>query len=55
MKYGVYEIKLSVALPRDERALLAAKLRSFRQITAAVVDEHKVRLYYSGVLPVQQV
>ena len=39
MKYGVYNIKLAVALPREERAVLAAKLRSFRQIAAAVVEE----------------
>ena len=55
MKYGVYNVKLSVALPREERAVLAARLRSFRQIAAAVVEERHVRLYYRGALPVQQV
>ena len=55
MKYGVYNIRLAVALPREERAVLAAKLRSFRQIAAAVVDERQARIYYRGVLPLQQV
>jgi phenylacetate-coenzyme A ligase PaaK-like adenylate-forming protein len=36
MKYGVYNIKLAVALPREERAVLAAKLRSVLSISAKV-------------------
>lgn len=51
MMYGVYDISLGLPLPREERLLLAARLRSIPAVKAAVAEERHVRLWYMGKLP----
>ena len=49
--YRVLKIRLQAKLPREERARLAARLRRYRQIAAADVDEEQVCVYYQGTIP----
>ena len=51
--YGVLNIRLQAKLPREERGLLAARLRCYRQVAAVTVLESQITIYYKGTLPVQ--
>lgn len=51
MSYGVCDIKLQVAMPREERAKLAARVRCYRQVAAVTAEERCLRIYYRGALP----
>ena len=53
--YGSCNISLGVALPREERMLLSAQLRSFKSVAAASVEEKRIRIWYKGTLPAQMI
>ncbi len=53
--YGVCSIKLETALPRDERVLLAARLRRYRGVAAVTVEERNVLIWHKGSLPAAQI
>ncbi|WP_031584379.1 heavy metal translocating P-type ATPase [Selenomonas bovis] len=55
MMYGRYDFQMGVKLPRTERAMLAAKIRRYRMVRAVLVDERRVRVYYTGRLPAREI
>ena len=44
-------INLQARLSREQRVLLAARIRSFRQVKAVSVGEQRIQLWYRGILP----
>ena len=53
--YRVYRLSWQYDLPREERVKLAACLRSFKQVTAAAVEERRLSLWYRGCLPSKRI
>lgn len=55
MTYGNCYINLKTAVPREERARLAAELRRFRAVASVSVDERRIHIWYRGSLPYGQI
>lgn len=55
MIYKVCDIALKLPLPREERVLLAARLRSFPQVKSVAAEEHRLRIWYLGALPARTI
>lgn len=51
MTYQSCYINLQARLSREQRVLLAARIRSFRQVKAVTVGELRIQLWYRGILP----
>lgn len=51
MMYQSCYINLQARLSREQRVLLAARIRSFRQVKAVTVGEQRIQLWYRGILP----
>ncbi|SFI33227.1 cation-transporting P-type ATPase C [Selenomonas ruminantium] len=51
MMYQSCYINLQARLSREQRVLLAARIRSFRQVKAVSVGEQRIQLWYRGILP----
>ena len=51
MTYQSCYINLQARLSREQRVLLAARIRSFRQVKAVSVGEQRIQLWYRGILP----
>ncbi len=48
-------MNLGLALPREERARMAAEIRRFRSVKAVSVEERRVRIWYVGALPIERI
>ncbi|WP_337471661.1 heavy metal translocating P-type ATPase [Mitsuokella jalaludinii] len=55
MMYGSCYLHLQAALPREERAMLAAKIRRFRTVRAVTVTDKRVQIWYRGALPIREI
>ena len=55
LRYGRMNYVLPIALPREKRAELAAVIRRFRTVKAVLVDEKRIRIWYVGTLPAQEI
>lgn len=51
MMYQSCYINLQARLSREQRVLLAARIRRFRQVKAVSVGEQRIQLWYRGILP----
>jgi len=51
MMYQSCYINLQARLSREQRVLLAARIRRFRQVKAVTVGEQRIQLWYRGILP----
>ena len=45
MMYGSCYLHLQAALPREERALLAAQIRRYRTVKAVTVTDKRVQIW----------
>lgn len=55
MMYGSCYLHLQAALPREERALLAAQIRRYRTVKAVTVTDKRVQIWYRGALPFREI
>ena len=55
MMYGSCYFNLQMALPREERARLAASIRRYRMVKAVSVSEKRVQIWYRGTLPIREI
>ncbi len=55
MMYGSCYLNLQMALPREERAKLAAAIRRYRMVKAVAVMEKRVQIWYCGTLPIREI
>ena len=55
MMYGSCYLHLQAALPREERALLAAQIRRYRTVRAVTVTDKRVQIWYRGALPFREI
>ena len=55
MMYGRLNLSLQCALPREKRAQLASRIRRYREVKAVLVDEKRVRLWYTGTLRAREI
>lgn len=55
MMYGSCYLYLQAALPREERALLAAQIRRYRTVKAVTVTDKRVQVWYRGALPFREI
>ena len=55
MMYGSCYFNLQMALPREERARLAASIRRYRMVKAVSVTEKRVQIWYRGTLPIREI
>lgn len=55
MMYGSCYLHLQAALPREESAMLAAKIRRFRAVRAVTVADKRVQIWYREALPIREI
>lgn len=55
MMYGSCYLHLQAALPREESAMLAAKIRQFRAVRAVTVTDKRVQIWYREALPIREI
>ena len=55
MMYGSCYLHLQTALPREESAMLAAKIRRFRAVRAVTVADKRVQIWYREALPIREI
>ena len=55
MMYGSYYLHLQTALPREERAMLAAKIRRFRMVKAVTIADKRIQIWYRGAVPIRAI
>ena len=55
MMYGSCYLHLQAALPREESAMLAAKIRQFRAVRAVTVADKRVQIWYLEALPIREI
>ncbi len=55
MMYGSYYLHLQTALPREERAMLAAKIRRFRMVKAVTIVDKRIQIWYRGAVPIRAI
>ena len=55
MMYGSCYLHLQTALPREESAMLAAKIRRFRTVRAVTVADKRVQIWYREALPIREI
>lgn len=55
MMYGSCYLHLQAALPREERALLAAQIRRYRTVKAVTVTDKRIQIWYRGALPFREI
>lgn len=55
MMYGICYLHLQTALPREESAMLAAKIRRFRAVRAVTVADKRVQIWYREALPIREI
>lgn len=55
MMYGSCYLHLQAALPREESAMLAAKIRQFRAVWAVTVADKRVQIWYREALPIREI
>ena len=53
--YGSCYLHLQAALPREERARLAAMIRCYRMVKAVTIAEKRIQIWYQGRLPIREI